>query len=308
MRKNRVARPKIEQPADSRIRHIALTQGKIAILDARGFERVSEFNWCAMRNTDGLYVVVRREKGRLIYLTSAILENRREDGRIHFRGRNRFDFRRANLRIGLLPRKPKISLHDRARARRPVLSQPADPDVRLIPLTQGQVAIVDACNYDRLNAWNWQAHFRHGLFYATSMIGGKTVQMARLLLDLKAGDKRLADHRDGKTLDCRLENLRVVTHAESNRNQKCRSSSGFKGVNRAGKRWRAAIHFDGSRIELGRFQSAELAARAYDRAARKNFGEFARLNFPRREVGAIETPSPAAEILEAIAPTRDDLR
>ena len=163
--------------------------------------------------------------------------------------------------------------------------------MRLIPLTQGQIAIVDGDQYERLNRWNWTATFRHGLFYATARIDGRSVHMARLILELKDDDERLADHRDGNSLDCRLDNLRIATIAESNRNQKCRSSSGFKGVGRHGKQWRAAIVFDGSRIYLGYFPSAELAARAYDRAARKYFGEFARLNFPRSEVGAIKTPA-----------------
>jgi len=40
------------------------------------------------------------------------------------------------------------------------------------------------------------------------------------------------------------------------------------------------IMVDGSDLQVGNFTSVEAAARAYDRAARKHFGEFARLNFP----------------------------
>ena len=47
-----------------------------------------------------------------------------------------------------------------------------------------------------------------------------------------------------------------------------------------GGRWRAQIAKHGLRIHLGRFDSEEDAARAYDAATRALHGEFARLNFP----------------------------
>ena len=56
-------------------------------------------------------------------------------------------------------------------------------------------------------------------------------------------------------------------------------------------RWRAYIgnaRHGRSFVHLGTFSSPEEAARAYDVAARRYFGEFARLNFPRRgERGAL---------------------
>lgn len=57
--------------------------------------------------------------------------------------------------------------------------------------------------------------------------------------------------------------------------------SGFFGVTTTrGLKWRASLHFQGKNIHIGCFKTAEEAARAYDTAALKYFGEFARINFP----------------------------
>lgn len=52
-----------------------------------------------------------------------------------------------------------------------------------------------------------------------------------------------------------------------------------------GGRYRAQIYLDYKQIWLGEFSSKEAAARAYDEAAIKFHGEFARLNFPLQTHG-----------------------
>jgi len=56
----------------------------------------------------------------------------------------------------------------------------------------------------------------------------------------------------------------------------------YKGVcfHRGHKLWRAQIGIGGKRLTLGYFDNQADAAKAYDQAAIKHFGEFAQLNFP----------------------------
>jgi hypothetical protein len=95
------------------------------------------------------------------------------------------------------------------------------------------------------------------------------------------------DHIDGDGLNNRLENLRLATTTNNNRNQRKRTgrtySSQYKGVSYRQDRdtWLAAIGVDYKRVKLGTYPTEEEAAKAYDVAALQFFGEFARLNFPK---------------------------
>jgi hypothetical protein len=103
---------------------------------------------------------------------------------------------------------------------------------------------------------------------------------------LRVDDTIEIDHVNGDGLDNRRENLRVATHAQnaSNRGVRVNNTSGFKGVHAnhsgRGKQWFAYITTNYKRQHLGMFGTAEEAARAYDAAAVRLHGEFARLNFP----------------------------
>jgi hypothetical protein len=61
-----------------------------------------------------------------------------------------------------------------------------------------------------------------------------------------------------------------------------KTSSRYIGVSfhkKKGK-WMAVIGYKGKNVWLGRFDNEIDAAKAYDAAAKKYYGEFARLNFP----------------------------
>lgn len=101
-------------------------------------------------------------------------------------------------------------------------------------------------------------------------------------------------YEDGLTID-RIDpekgyapdNCRWATTSEQGSNRRKQTSSArgeytsrFKGVSHRGCRWVAML----KRRYLGSFDTEVEAAMAYDSAASKEFGEFARLNFPRTEV------------------------
>ncbi|MFH1370332.1 MAG: AP2 domain-containing protein [Planctomycetota bacterium] len=161
-------------------------------------------------------------------------------------------------------------------------------DIRLIPLTKGKFAIVDPADFLWLNKFNWHVIENNGYFYACrrASLGEfrpcRSVFMNREILNAPPG--LLVDHRNHDTLDNRRSNLRLATYAENGYNRrkvKKSKSSKYKGVSfrKHRNRWRACICTNGRVIQLGEFKSETDAAKAYDKAARKYFGEFACTNF-----------------------------
>ncbi len=91
------------------------------------------------------------------------------------------------------------------------------------------------------------------------------------------------DHIDGNSFDNRRFNLRSATSSQNsqNRNKQTNNTSGYKGVMKSGKKWMARIGVNRKYFVLGYFHNIINAAIAYDKAALKHHGEFARLNFPQ---------------------------
>jgi len=148
-----------------------------------------------------------------------------------------------------------------------------------IELTQGKVAMVDDEDFEWLTQWKWCAHNTNGYWYAKS--GAKpSIRMHQLLLDPPLGYQ--CDHINNDGLDNRRVNLRLCTSSQNQQNRKPQSggTSKFKGVHwyKNYKRWMAGIQINQERIFLGYFHSEIDAAQAYDKAALKYFGGFARTN------------------------------
>lgn len=162
------------------------------------------------------------------------------------------------------------------------------------------VAIVDADAYDYLSQFHWNASLRldsRGCSYVrarrTDRSSGRTVviDMHRVVWERANGPVPEGltvdhiEHGEFGALDNRLSNLRLATRKDqqgNRRKSRLATASRWKGVQferRTGK-WAAAIVIKGSGKSLGQFESEEAAARAYDSAALKHFGTFAKLNFP----------------------------
>ena len=150
-----------------------------------------------------------------------------------------------------------------------------------IKLTNGYIALVDDLDFDLLNQWNWYGHKIGKNIYAERMTGNpqKPVKMHTQIMNPENG--MMVDHKDLNGLNNQRHNLRICTHAQNSVNDGLQNNNttGFKGVSFVRGKFHAGIKINYKRIHLGVFQTAEEAAYAYDTAAKKYFGEYARTNF-----------------------------
>ena len=154
--------------------------------------------------------------------------------------------------------------------------------MRKIKLTQGKIALVDDEDYERVNQYKWYAS---SYPYAQRKKDKSTQSMHRFILEL-SDPKISVDHINHNGLDNRRENMRICSQSENlrNRNKSENLSSKYKGVyfSRHAQKFKAQIQWKKNKKHiskyLGYFDSEESAAIAYNVAAKKYFGEFAKLN------------------------------
>jgi len=155
--------------------------------------------------------------------------------------------------------------------------------MKQIPLTQGQVAMVDDGDYDALMKHRWKAQWdRKGLkFYAATslpFVNGKSPYMSMHRMILGLTDRNIqGDHINGKTLDNQRGNLRAVTRQQNQMNRqganRC-SRTGARGVFQTKCGYKVQIRVNGKALYVGLFPTITQAAAAYDAANRKHYGEF----------------------------------
>jgi hypothetical protein len=158
-----------------------------------------------------------------------------------------------------------------------------------VQLSRGYVALVDDDDFEWLSQYRWHASDKGaGYFYAARIItkddGKRTLEyMHRAIKQNPKGF--FVDHKDGNTFNNQKSNLRVCTRAENIRNEgkQKHNTSGYCGVRPSGSKFVAHITVNNKNIYIGTCDTKEEAARAYDAAALKYHGEFARLNFPKEQ-------------------------
>lgn len=162
----------------------------------------------------------------------------------------------------------------------------ARSEYREVPLSRGQVALVDECDYERVSICKWFASTSSAskTFYARGRpLGGRNVSaihMHRLILCFPLFD---VDHINGNGLDNRRANLRASKPNQNACNIPPRESktSIYRGVYWNGYSWSASIRHERKLINLGTYDCEEEAGFAYDLASVRLHGKFGVRNFQK---------------------------
>src|SRR5260221_12152321 len=173
-----------------------------------------------------------------------------------------------------------------------------------VPLTQGKYTLIDECDLDLVEGCKWSYGNRNtpnakkhryneesGYAKQVILIDGKpkTIRLHRVIIErILEGpipEECVIDHINGNPLDNRRENLRLATFAQNayNSEKQGNGNNPYKGVSLCNdewrvKKWTAQICINGEHIRLGHFHTAKEAALAYNEAAIKYQGEYAKLN------------------------------
>lgn len=141
--------------------------------------------------------------------------------------------------------------------------------------------IIDTEDYEKIKCYRWQISFskkenRYVRIVAVDS-NNKIIKIHQLIMNDK-----MIDHKNCIIFDNRKENLRKCTISQNNMNKDIQNNntSGYKGVSwdKSKNKWEAYIQINSRKKHLGRYNTKEEAAQAYNEAAIKYHGEFARLN------------------------------
>lgn len=146
--------------------------------------------------------------------------------------------------------------------------------IGVVASNSGNEFIFDQVMFPILRNYRWN---ENGSGYLQSTINNRTVFAHHLVIG-RPSKGFIVDHKDLNKRNCRGVNLRFVTIPENGANAKLssRNASGFKGVcwDKSRRKWKAAI---GSK-SIGRYDSPQDAAAAYDAALVAKYGDCAVTN------------------------------
>lgn len=155
---------------------------------------------------------------------------------------------------------------------------------KTMPLSRGEVAIVDDGDYDYLSQWKWYcAATSSNLKYAVRKVSNGDGTWTRYLMHrviMGEPENMLIDHISGNGLDNRRENLREATPSQNQINRRIspKNKSGQRGVrwHKYNKQWEASIRVDGKWTYLGMSKDLWAAISMRKLAEEKYYGEFVR--------------------------------
>lgn len=155
--------------------------------------------------------------------------------------------------------------------------------MKLLPLTKGYYTKIDDEDFERLSKHKWITINRKksNLFYAGRSLrinGKKIVIFLHREVIGTPPNKMFVDHKDHDGLNNQKSNLRFCTQSQNSANSIMHKAnkSGYRGVHwyPRKRKYNATIKHK----HIGYFNNKEDAARAYNKLAKKYFGEFAQLN------------------------------
>jgi hypothetical protein len=180
----------------------------------------------------------------------------------------------AEVMIGLMSKKTSQIIVDRS------------DGVSAIVTSKGHEILFDTSDKHLVEGRGWFPEQVSYTYYARCSKAFGRQHIHRVILS--PPDGLIVDHKNRNGLDNRRCNLRVCTPNQNTVNSRIstRNTSGYRGVHWCNtyRIWRASIKDGSAYRTIGRFNSAEEAAAAYDIAARRIWGEFAVPNLPVKEM------------------------
>ena len=159
---------------------------------------------------------------------------------------------------------------------------PKDAVGMVVVTGQTRYAMVDIEDAERLNQFKWNAHPRSLSIQRIEKIAPTRFHNYSLASEVMQQPYQLFDHINRDTFDNRKCNLRPCTLSQNmaNKQRYKNAKHKYKGAYPKSGKWQAELRYEGKLYSLGRFNTEEEAAHAYDTKAKELFGAFATLNFP----------------------------